>query len=155
VAISLASGAPGFFDPSVAGRLLLAARIASWVVVGYSIMPYITVEPAGRLVRGAMDLSTSEFVAAVVGLLLGLLMGVLLGLPLAYLPDPYGWLLPIGVSVVLGFGTMGLTVAKRGDLLQGLRDLGLVARPAQAAGSAEASDGPHVYVDTSAIIDGR
>ncbi|MBA2275540.1 MAG: hypothetical protein H0W00_02425, partial [Chloroflexi bacterium] len=36
----------------------------------------------------------------VVGLLLGLLMGVLLGLPLAYLPDPYGWLLPIGVSVV-------------------------------------------------------
>jgi uncharacterized protein YacL len=150
----LASGAPGFLDPSVAGRLLLAAWIASWVVVGYSIMPYITVESAGRLVRGVMDLSTSEFVAAVVGLLLGLLMGVLLGLPLANLPGPYGWLLPI-VSVVLGFGMMGLTVAKRGDLRQGLRDLGLVGRPAQAGGSAEASDGPHVYVDTSAIIDGR
>lgn len=155
LAISLASGAPGFFDPSVAGRLLLGAWIAAWTVVGFSIMPYITVEPAARLVRGVMDLSTSEFVAAVGGLLLGLTMGLLLGLPLAYLPDPYGWVLPIGVSIVLGFGMMGLTVAKRGDLSRGLRDLGSGRRSASPAESVERSDGPPVYVDTSAIIDGR
>jgi uncharacterized protein YacL len=124
VAITLASGAPGFFDPSVAGRLLLAAWITAWTVIGYSIMPYITVQPAGRLVRNVMDLSTSEFVAAVGGLTLGLLMGVLLGVPLSHLPDPYGWMLPIGVSVVLGLGMLGSTVAKRVDLFEGLRSLG-------------------------------
>ncbi len=111
---------------------------------------FLDLSVAGRLLLTAWIASWM-----VVGLLLGLLMGVLLGLPLASLPDPYGWLLPIGVSVVLGFGMMGLSVAERGDLLQGLRDLGLVARPAQAGGRAEASDGPHVYVDTGAIIDGR
>lgn len=155
MAITLASGAPGFFDPSLAGRLLLAAWIAAWAVVGYSIMPYITVQPATRLVRGVMDLSTSEFVAAVGGLLLGLLMGVLLGVPLAHLPDPFGSMLPIGVSVVLGLGLMGLTVAKRGDLFEGLRGLGLLDRPGVAVAPVERSDGPPVYVDTSAIIDGR
>ncbi|MDQ3492505.1 MAG: PIN domain nuclease [Chloroflexota bacterium] len=155
VAISVASGAPGFFDPSLAGRLLLVAWIAAWTVVGYSIMPYITVQPATRLVRGVMDLSTSEFVAAVGGLLLGLLMGVLLGGPLAHLPDPFGLMLPIGVSVVLGLGMMGLTVAKRGDLFEGLRGLGLLDRREVPVAAVERSDGPLVYVDTSAIIDGR
>lgn len=155
VAITLASGAPGFFDPSVAGRLLLAAWITAWTVIGYSIMPYITVQPAGRLVRNVMDLSTSEFVAAVGGLTLGLLMGVLLGVPLSHLPDPYGWMLPIGVSVVLGLGMMGSTVAKRVDLLEGLRSLGLLDRAGVRAEPGQRSDGPPVYVDTSAIIDGR
>ncbi|CAN5698361.1 hypothetical protein BH24CHL8_BH24CHL8_07510 [soil metagenome] len=87
-------------------------------MVGYSIMPYVTVQPAARLARGVMDLSTSEFVAAVGGLLLGLLMGVLLGLPLAHLPDPYGRMLPIGVSIVLGLGMMGLTAATEGPPCQ-------------------------------------
>ena len=54
-------------------------------------------------------------------------MGLLLGLPLANLPDPLGLLLPLGVSVVLGLGMMGLTVAKRQDLLQAARDAGLVS----------------------------
>ena len=53
-------------------------------------------------------------------------MGLLLGLPLANFPDPYGWLLPLGVSVVLGLGMMGLTVAKRDDLLDAARDVGLL-----------------------------
>lgn len=155
VAITLASGAPRFFDASVAGGLLLAAWIAAWAVVGYSIMPYITVQPAARLVRGVLDLSTSEFVAAVGGLLLGLLMGVLLGLPLAHLPDPYGQMLPIGVSIVLGLGMMGLTVAKRRHLYQALRDMAALGRSDAVTAAREYPDGPPVYVDTSAIIDGR
>jgi uncharacterized protein YacL len=132
-------------------------------VVGYAILPYITVVPARWLMTGVGELSTGEFVTAILGLLLGLLMGLLmgllLGLPLANLPDPLGWLLPLGVSVVLGLGMMGLTVAKRQDLLQAARDAGLVMRK-----SADAWDGverrehptaPVTYLDTSAIIDGR
>ena len=85
------------------------------------------------------------------------MLGLLLGLPLANFPDPYGFLLPLGVSVVLGLGMMGLTVAKRDDLLDAARDVGLL-RPADGRRRWRRrgrADGPPTYLDTSAIIDGR
>ncbi len=152
------SGATGaVFDRSVAGYLLLLAWLAAWFVAGYSVMPHITVQPANRIIAGVSDLSAGEFVAAILGLTIGLILGLLLGLPLANFPDPYGWLLPLGVSVVLGLGMMGLTVAKRDDLLDAARDVGLLRTPEPRIapeGGTEVS-GPPTYVDTSAIIDGR
>ena len=126
-------------------------------MVGFSIMPYITISPARWLLRAVTDMSTDEFVAAVAGLILGLLMGLLLGLPLTTLPAPFGILMPIGVSIVLALGMMGLTVAKRRDLLDGLRELGLRRAPASTGEDTEPAEPfePITYVDTSAIIDGR
>ena len=113
----------------------------------------MTVVPALRLVRGVQDLSTAEFVTAVVGLLLGLLMGLLLGSPLSAFEGPLGTWLPIGVSVFLGLGMVGLTVAKREDLLVAAEAIGLVRRgDTEAAGR---RGDPHIIVDSSAIIDGR
>jgi uncharacterized protein YacL len=159
LAMSLASfDVPGgaFFSPALEGRLLLAAWIGAWLVLGYAVVPYITVEPAMRLARAVTDLSTGEFVAAVLGLILGLLMGLLLGLPLSNFPDPFRWLLPLLVSVFMGLGMMGLTIAKRHDLLAALTSGGLLPRTAPAeAGAAGAHSGPVTYVDTSAVIDGR
>jgi uncharacterized protein YacL len=154
MAISLAAASSSFFDPSLAGRFLLIAWIGAWVVVGYSILPHVTVEPAGRLMRAVSALSTGEFLTATAGLLLGLLMGLLLGLPLANLPDPYGWLLPVGVSIVLGLGMMGFTVAKRHDLAHAALRAGIVRQPVTRVEPGGAS-APVIYVDTSAIIDGR
>jgi uncharacterized protein YacL len=74
------------------------------------------------------------------------------------LPAPLGFLLPIGVSIVLALGMMGLTVAKRRDLIDGLRELA-ARRPSAADGTDEDEADAHfeqvTYVDTSAIIDGR
>ena len=39
----------GFFAPTVEGRVLLGAWVAAWLVLGYAILPYITVTPAARL----------------------------------------------------------------------------------------------------------
>jgi uncharacterized protein YacL len=145
-----------FFDQSIFGRLLLGAWLAAWFVVGYGIFPYVTVAPAGHLTRAVARLSTAEFLTAVAGLILGLMMGVLLGLPLANFPDPYRWVLPLGVSIVMGLGMMGLTVAKREDLRLALRTAGLTGRRVEATSALVPADtGPVVYVDTSAIIDGR
>ena len=94
----------GFFTPTLEGRLLLAAWVAAWLVFGYAILPYITVQPAARLARAVSDLSTGEFVAAVLGLIIGLLIGLLLGLPLSNFPEPFKWILPLIVSVFLGLG---------------------------------------------------
>jgi len=141
-----------FRDVPGAGALIVAWVIA-WAVLGFSLLPYVTVVPALRLVRGVQDLSTAEFVTAVVGLLLGLLMGLLLGSPLSAFEGPLGTWLPIGVSLLLGLGMVGLTVAKRGDLLVAAEAIGLVRRgDIESAGK---RGDPHIVVDSSAIIDGR
>jgi uncharacterized protein YacL len=141
-------------DDSTEGRLLLAAWIAAWGMVGFAIAPYLTVAPARWLMRAVTDMSTDEFVAAIIGLLLGLLMGFLLGLPLTTLPGPAGLLLPIGVSIVMALGMMGLMVAKRRDLRDAIRELGMFRR---GTAEVEVSERPAQvsYLDTSAIIDGR
>jgi uncharacterized protein YacL len=149
------AGADGglFRDADYAGALL-ATWVVAWLIVGFAILPYLTLVPASWLIVRVEALSTAEFVTAVIGLILGLVMGLLLGFPLAGLPDPFGQWLPLGVSLFLGLGMLGLTVAKRKDLLLAAETVGLVRRP-----SADTADGrrgdPHIVVDTSAIIDGR
>ncbi|MGZ8515020.1 MAG: PIN domain-containing protein, partial [Candidatus Limnocylindrales bacterium] len=98
---------------------------------------------------------TAEFVTAVVGLLLGLLMGLLLGFPLSGLAPPFGTWLPLGVSIFLGLGMVGLTVAKRRDLVAAAEAVGLVRRPPGEGQHGLVPGDPRIVVDTSAIIDGR
>ena len=143
------------FEESPMGGPLLVAWVIAWIIVGFAILPYLTVVPAGWGIRQIQQLSTAEFVTAVVGLLLGLLMGLLLGLPLALFPAPLGTWLPIGVSLFLGLGMLGLTVAKRDDLLVAAEAIGLVRRPSPDRDLVATTGDPHIVVDTSAIIDGR
>ncbi len=144
----------GGFAVTPSGGVFLIAWIAAWLVVGFAILPYLTVVPAAWLYRSVQQLSTAEFVTAVVGLLLGLLMGLLLGLPLSRFEGPLGTWLPLGVSLFLGLGMVGLTVAKREDLLVAAEAIGLVRRPSPREAAPIVGD-PHIVVDTSAIIDGR
>jgi uncharacterized protein YacL len=137
------------------GGIFLAAWVFAWVVVGFAILPYLTVVPARWLLRQVEDLSTAEFVAAVIGLLIGLLMGLLLGLPLSNFDPPLGTWLPLGVSLLFGLGMLGLTVAKRADLLLAAQTVGLVRSPDQGTAKGMRFGDPHIVVDTSAIIDGR
>lgn len=153
VALAGGSGIPPLDLSTAGGVVLLLAWISAWTVIGYSILPYVTLQPARAAIRRVLDLSTSEFVSAVAGLLVGLLIGVLLGLPLSNLADPYGSLLPIGTVIVTGLGMMGLTVAKRHDLIDGLRSAGFLRAPSDDAPAA--NEGPVNYVDSSALIDGR
>jgi uncharacterized protein YacL len=97
IGLVLATSGGGLFKDQEYSGAFLAAWVVSWVVVGFAILPYLTVVPAQWLIRRVEELSTAEFVAAVIGLLLGLLMGLLLGFPLSGLGDPWGTLLPLGV----------------------------------------------------------
>lgn len=138
---------------SLGGVVLLAAWIGAWFVIGFSSLPYITVQPAQWLIRHVSDLSTGEFVSAIAGLIVGLFIGLLVGLPMTNLPDPYRWILPIGTMAVTGLGMMGLTVAKRHDLFDALRIVGVIRPPEPDV--LEEIPAPLTYVDTSALIDGR
>ena len=127
--LALATAGEGLFAATEYSGALLAAWVVAWIVLGFAILPYITVVPATWLIRRVEELSTAEFVTAVIGLLIGLLMGLLLGLPLARLPEPWGTWLPLGISLFLGLGMLGLTVAKRADLLVAAEAVGLIRRP--------------------------
>jgi uncharacterized protein YacL len=156
IAIVLAGGAhvPSLDLSSIGAVVMLVLWIAAWVVIGFSILPYITVLPARWLIGRVMTLTAGEFISAAGGLVVGLLIGVLVGLPMANLPDPYGWLLPIGTVAVTGLGMMGLTVAKRHDLADGLRSAGVLKLQTTDTPVAPI-EGPVIYVDTSVLIDGR
>jgi uncharacterized protein YacL len=136
------------------GGFMLAAWTIAWLIVGFAVLPYLTVVPAGWLIGRVEALSTAEFVTAVVGLLVGLLLGLLLGLPLSGIDGPFGQWLPLGVSLFLGLGMMGLTVAKRHDLIAAGTAAGLI-RPPLAGNGAERPGEPRIVVDTSVLIDGR
>ena len=142
------------FESTGSAGLLIPVWIAAWISVGFLLLPYLTVVPAGRLVRAVQAMSTAEFVAAVAGLLIGLLIALLLGVPLTVLPQPYGTYLPIGVSICFGLGMLGLTVAKREDLVAAAEAVGLIGRHRGQTSSSRGGE-TQVVVDTSAIIDGR
>ncbi|HEX7951199.1 MAG TPA: PIN domain-containing protein [Candidatus Limnocylindrales bacterium] len=155
VGLAISASGEGLFRGSEYAGALLAAWVVAWIVVGFAILPYLTVVPTGWLIRQVEALSTAEFVTAVVGLLLGLLMGLLLGFPLSGLAPPFGTWLPLGVSIFLGLGMVGLTVAKRRDLLVAAEAVGLVRRPPADGPHGPVHGDPRIVVDTSAIIDGR
>ncbi len=155
IGLVLATSGGGLFGASAYAGAMLAAWVVAWLIVGFGILPYLTVVPAIWLLHRVEELSTAEFVAAVIGLLLGLLMGLLLGFPLSGLTEPWGTWLPLGVSILFGLGMLGLTVAKRQDLLLAAQTIGLIRSPDQAVARGLRIGDPHIVVDTSAIIDGR
>jgi len=140
------------FQPAPGAPVLVAGWVVAWIVLGYTLLPYLTVIPAKSALRAVQQLSTAEFVTAIIGLFLGLLLGLLLGLPLSALPSPIGTIAPLGISIFLGLAMVGLTVAKRHDLITAAESMGIIRRsPADGEGGGV----PRILVDTSAIIDGR
>jgi uncharacterized protein YacL len=140
------------FQPAPGAPLLVGAWVLAWIVLGYTLLPYLTVIPAMSALRAVQELSTAEFVTAIIGLFLGLLLGLLLGLPLSALPGPIGTVAPLGISIFLGLAMVGLTVAKRHDLIAAAESMGLIRR---VSADGEGGGVPRILVDTSAIIDGR
>ena len=151
VGITLVIAQLAVFEPAPGSAALVVAWVVAWIVLGYTLLPYLTVIPALAALRAVQQLSTAEFVTAIIGLFLGLLLGLLIGLPLSALPGPIGTVAPFGISIFLGLAMVGLTVAKRHDLITAAEGLGLLRR-----GAPEGADAvPRILVDTSAIIDGR
>jgi len=153
VGLGLAAVGTGLFTDVPYAGFILAAWTIAWLIVGFAVLPYLTIVPTGWMIRRVQELSTAEFVTAVLGLLVGLLLGLLLGLPLSNVEGSLGTWLPLGVSLFLGLGMMGLTVAKRFDLIAAAEGAGLVRRPGDD--DAHRAGEPRIVVDTSVLIDGR
>jgi uncharacterized protein YacL len=141
---------------------LLAAIIALLITPYISVIPYHWLRDQ---IRGA---AASDLVAAVIGLFVGLIISVLLGIPLAYLPDNLGRILPF-VGAVL-FGYLGVTVAvlRKNDLAHFFQTSIFSRRNRERDRDREEERDKdrhkersvpppvtQILLDTSAIIDGR
>ena len=155
IGLGLATASGLFQETGSSYGLILAGWTVAWLIVGFAILPYLTIVPATWIVRSVQALSTAEFVTAVGGLLIGLLMGLLLGAPLSNFPDPLGRWLPLATSIGFGLGMVGLTVAKRQDLIVAAEAIGIFRRQEPTEEGTARKGDPHIIVDTSAIIDGR
>ena len=152
IGITLVIAQLAVFQPAPGAGVLVVGWVIAWIVLGFTLLPYLTIIPAMAALRAVTQLSTAEFVTAIIGLFIGLLLGLLLGLPLSALPPPIGTVAPLGSSLFLGLAMVGLTVAKRHDLITAAESLGIIRRaPADGDGGSV----PRILVDTSAIIDGR
>jgi uncharacterized protein YacL len=152
VGITLVIAQLAVFQPVPGSVLLVVAWVIAWIVLGFTLLPYLTIIPALAALRAVQQLSTAEFVTAIIGLFIGLLLGLLLGLPLGNIEGPVGAFAPLGISLFLGLAMVGLTVAKRHDLITAAQSIGVLRR-----GTVEpvAGAAPRILVDSSAIIDGR
>ncbi len=128
IGLSFVVGGGGLFGQGAYAGALIALWLVAWLIVGFAVLPYLTIVPAAWLIRSVQELPTAEFVTGVLGLLLGLLMGLLLGFPLSAFPPPFGTWLPVAVSIALGFGMAGLMVAKRHDLITAAEAIGVFRR---------------------------
>ena len=145
-----------FFDPSIFGRVLLVAWICAWFVVGYAIIPYITVEPAKRVMRAVGDLSTGEFLTAVAGPPARPADGRAARTAARQLPRS----LPLDAAARRldrdGPRHDGPDRRQARRPARGRQGRGPVQSSSGCGPASSAVDaGPITYVDTSAIIDGR
>jgi hypothetical protein len=115
IGLTLASLNGGLFADMQYGGAFLAAWVIAWIVIGFAVFPYLTIVPAGWLLRQVQQLSTAEFVTAGRRPPHRPPAWPPLGLPLSNIggPSPVA---ALGVSLFLGLGMVGPAVAKQADL---------------------------------------
>ncbi len=120
---------------------------AAGAIIGYVLTPYLVVKPARATALWIRNLPLAQLVAGSIGLAVGLLIAAVLAIPLSRLPSPFGQVLPLIGTLVLGYlGTVAF-LYRYPDLLELWHSRG--------ASLTRRSEGRPVLVDTSVIIDGR
>jgi uncharacterized protein YacL len=133
---------------------ILATRLLTLAGAGLGLLttPRWTLEPLGEGMRYLRSISIAELTAITFGALLGLVFALLLAVPLSFLPQPLGQVLPIALAVGLAYlGAVIFSTRKRdiADLLKSSRSAGLMPQ------LADGLQPRRFLLDTSVIIDGR
>jgi uncharacterized protein YacL len=165
-----------FFHPII--NILKISPVWIWIagvaavaaIIAFIITPYITIIPFLWVRDKIRKAAASDLVAAAIGLTIGLIISALLAIPLAYLPDILGRLLPFVAAVIFGYLGMTTAVVRKSDIAhlfqstimrrrerdrdeERERDRGK-ERDKEAVSTAVAPAN-QILLDTSTIIDGR
>ena len=139
-------------DPITSARLIIALTLAG-AALGLLVAPYLTTRPFNMVLAKLKQIPASQLLAGVIGLAIGLAIAALLLPSLSALPEPYGNILPVMVSIF--FGYIGAAV-----MIMRQRDIFNLIGPRLTFGNSSISLGHRatddvILLDTSVIIDGR
>jgi uncharacterized protein YacL len=138
-------------DPS-ATIFLIALSIGG---IGYVLGPHISRAIFHNVRARIAEASLTDLVAITLGLIVGGLASALLAVPLAYLPDPAGSLLPFITTVVLCSMAIGIVLMRKHQLVTPwLRNVS--HHDPRATGTVPTSAARVLtLLDTNILIDGR
>jgi len=133
---------------AIGGSVILA-------VVGFVVMPYISVYPINWLRSYLSKVSGPTLVSALAGLVIGLVIAALFSIPISFLPTPFSSILPFVAVLVFGYLGVAIAIGRQGDL----KDMFAITKKGQRS-SGQSSTAKwqlekSILIDTSVIIDGR
>jgi uncharacterized protein YacL len=133
-------------------RLIIALTLAG-AALGLLLAPYLTTRPFNWTRRRLKQIPASQLISSVIGLAIGLAISALLNPSLSALPQPYGGVMPVVISILFGYVGAAIMVMRQHDIfnLVGMRLPS--SNPFISLGSRANND--VVLLDTSVIIDGR
>lgn len=132
--------------------LLIALGIGG---IGYVLGPHVSWAIFRNLRRAIAETSTLDLVAIGAGFTFGALVGALLAVPLSFLPEPFGRLIPFVVAVITcSLGTAVALLRKR-DLVAPLVNSRLSRTAGTASDAARSQSASPILLDTNILIDGR
>ncbi len=139
-------------NPEESTRLIIALTLAG-AAIGLLIAPYLTTRPFNLMRAKLKQMPASHLLSGVIGLAVGLAVAALLYPPLSGLPEPYGSIFPVAVSILFGYIGLSVMIMRQRDIFNtigprltlGGSFLDFSRKPADDA----------VLLDTSVIIDGR
>jgi uncharacterized protein YacL len=135
-----------------ATQLLLLAGAG----LGLLITPRLTIEPMAELLRRSRGVPLPDLLVIGAGVMIGLFFSVMLTVPLASLPRPFSQVLPVIVTLVLGYAGGAIFSTRRHDMGELLKNIRPAAPTAALPSPQQQPPVPRrLLVDTSAVIDGR
>lgn len=139
-------------NPEESARLIIALTLAG-AALGLLVAPYLTIRPYYIIQARLKQIPASKLISGVIGLAIGLGVAALLYPSVSTLPEPYGGILPVIISLVFGYIGMAVMVMRQNDIFNLLGPRMVAGTPLSGFGRKSTDD--VLLLDTSVIIDGR
>lgn len=139
-------------DPGESTRVIIALTLAG-AAFGLLVAPYLTTRPFSLMRAKLKQMPASHLLSGVIGLAIGLGVAALVYPPLAGLPEPYGSVLPVAVSILFGYIGLSVAIMRQRDILNTVGPRLTLGGSSLDFGRKPIDDA--VLLDTSVIIDGR
>lgn len=145
-----------FFRPENAlesARYITALTLAG-AALGLLLAPYLTTRPFNWARARLKQVPASTLIAWVIGLAIGLAIAALLYPSLSALPQPYGNIMPVAISILFGYIGSSVMVMRQRDIFHTIGTRLPAGNSLLGFGRGRSPDDV-VLLDTSVIIDGR
>jgi uncharacterized protein YacL len=124
-------------------------------VIGFFVMPYITVHPVNWLRSYLSKVSGPTLASALIGLVIGLIIAALFSIPISFLPTPLSSVLPFAAVILFGYLGITIAVSRQSDFREMFSSTKRGSRGSAQSSTLKWQQEKSILIDTSVIIDGR